>query len=57
MSSKTKKVAKQLTNQRVSVLCQVLTLLEAEAKKKSFFQRLRICWSYLFFKKFDAFFN
>lgn len=57
MSSATRKVGKKIVNQRVHVTFQVLTILEQEAKKKNFFKRLRICFRYLFFKKFDAFFE
>lgn len=57
MSSKAKTVEKKMLNQRVNVTFQVLAILEAEAKKKNFFQRLGICFEYLFLKRFSAFFK
>ena len=57
MSSQAKKVTKKILNQRITVVAQVLALMEEEAKKKSFFQRFVICCQYLFAKKFDVFFK
>lgn len=57
MSSGAKKVSKQILNQRINTIFQVMALVEAEAKKKNWFQRFAICWKYLWFKKFDAFFK
>lgn len=57
MSSGAKKVSKQILNQRINTIFQVMALAEAEAKKKNWFQRFTICWKYLWFKKFDAFFK
>jgi hypothetical protein len=57
MSSQVKKVGKKIVNQRLSTVVQVLSIMEEEAKRKSFFARFIICCQYLFAKKFDAFFK
>lgn len=57
MSSQAKKVSKKIVNQRITTVVQVLSIMEEEAKKKSFFARFIICCQYLFAKKFDAFFK
>ena len=57
MSSKAKKVSKQIAEQRLTTVVQVLTLMEEEAKKKNFFQRLAISTQYLFCGKIDVFFK
>ena len=57
MSSKAKKLESKIVNQRISTVVQVLSIMEEEAKKKSFFARFVICCQYLFAKRFDAFFK
>lgn len=57
MSSKAKKVNKQIAQQRLATVVQVLTLMEEEAKRKNFFQRLAISVEYLFCKRIDVFFK
>ena len=57
MSSQAKKVSKKIVNQRITTVVQVLSIMEEEAKKESFFARFVICCQYLFAKKFDAFFK
>lgn len=57
MSSKTKKIADKIVGQRITTVVQVLTIMEEEARKKSFFARFIICCQYLFAKRFDAFFK
>ena len=57
MSSQAKKVGKKIVNQRITTVVQVLSIMEEEAKRKSFFARFIICCQYLFAKKFDAFFK
>lgn len=57
MSSKAKKVSDKIVNQRITTVVQVLSIMEEEAQKKSFFARFIICCQYLFAKKFDAFFK
>ena len=57
MSSKAKKVTKEVVSRRIETVVQVLSIMEEEAHKKSFFARFVICCQYLFAKKFDAFFK
>lgn len=57
MSNKSKKLSDKIVGQRISIAVQVLSIMEEEAKKKSFFARFVICCQYLFAKKFDAFFK
>ena len=57
MSNQAKKVSKKIVSQRITTVVQVLSIMEEEAKKKSFFARFIICCQYLFAKKFDAFFK
>ena len=57
MSSKIKKVTKEVVSRRIETVVQVLSIMEEEAHKKSFFERFIICCQYLFCKKFDAFFK
>lgn len=57
MSSKAKKVSKEVVTRRIETVVQVLSIMEEEAHKKSFGARFIICCQYLFAKKFDAFFN
>lgn len=57
MSSKAKKVTKEVVSRRIETVVQVLSIMEEEAHKKSFFARFIICCQYLFAKKFDAFFK
>lgn len=57
MSSKAKRVKDSVVQQRISTAVQVLSIMEAEAKRKSFFARFVICCQYLFCKRFDAFFK
>ena len=56
MSSKAKKVTKEVVSRRIETVVQVLSIME-EAHKKSFSARFIICCQYLFCKKFDAFFK
>lgn len=57
MSSKAKKIEDRVMEQRITTVVQVLSIMEEEAKKKSFFARFIICCQYLFAKKFDVFFK
>jgi len=57
MSSKAKKVGKEVVARRIETVVQVLSIMEEEAHKKSFFARFVICLQYLFLKRFDAFFK
>lgn len=57
MSSQSKRVKDSVVRQRITTVVQVLSIMESEAKKKSFFARFVICMEYLFLKRFDAFFK
>ena len=57
MSSRAKRVTKEVVNRRIETVVQVLAIMEEEANKKTFGQRFIICCQYLFAKKFDAFFK
>ena len=57
MSSKAKKVSKEVVTRRIETVVQVLSIMEEDAHKKSFGARFIICCQYLFAKKFDAFFK
>lgn len=57
MSSRAGKESKRLHNQKVFTTVQLLYIMEEEAKKKRFLKRLKCCFFYLFFKRFDVFFQ
>ena len=57
MSSRSKRVQKQIVAQRVTTAVQVLSIMEAEAKKMSWGQRLKLAHSFLWKKNIDAFFQ
>lgn len=57
MSSSAKKLANDVTRRKVETLVQVLAVLEQEAQKKSFLQRLKISLQFLFTKRIDVFFK
>lgn len=57
MSSKGKKVAKEVLNRRLETVAQVLTLMEQEAKQKSLLGRLNIASRYIVRKDFRTFFE
>lgn len=57
MSSRAKRVKDSVVQQRISTAVQVLSIMEEEAKRKSFFARFVICCEYLFCKRFNAFFK
>ena len=57
MSSRSKRVQQQITAQRVTTVIQVLSIMEAEAEKMSFWQRLKLANSFLWKKNIDAFFQ
>jgi hypothetical protein len=57
MSSKAKKINQQIVAQRVTTVVQVLSIMEAEAKKMSFWQRRKLANSFLWKKNIDAFFQ
>lgn len=57
MSSKAKKVSKEVVERRLETVVQVLTIMEAEAQKMNWFQRFRLSWSFLWKKNINAFFQ
>lgn len=57
MSSKARKIENHIVSRKIVTVAQLLYILENEAKKKSFFARLKIALKYLFFKKFDTFYQ
>jgi hypothetical protein len=57
MSGKAGKLARDITARRIETVVQVLSIMEEEAHRKSFFERFVICCQYLFAKRFDAFFK
>ena len=57
MSSKAKKVSKEVVERRLETVVQVLTITEAEAQKMSWFQRFKLSWSFLWKKNINAFFQ
>lgn len=57
MSSKAKRVKDQIVGQRITTVVQVLSIMQSEAEKMSWFQRLSISWSFLWKKNIDVFFK
>ena len=57
MSSRTKRVQQQITEQRVTTVLQVLSIMETEARKMSWWQILKLANSFLWKKNIDAFFQ
>ena len=57
MSSKARKVKKQIAEQRLTTVVQVLSIMQNEADQMSWFQRLRVSQSFLWKKNIDCFFQ
>lgn len=57
MSSASKKVQKQIVEQRISTVVQVLSIMQSEADKMSWFQRFLICNRFLWKKDISNFFQ
>lgn len=57
MSSKAKKINQQIVAQRVTTVVQVLSIMESEAQKMSFWQRFKLANTFLWKKNIDAFFQ
>ena len=57
MSSRAKKTKDIIVGQRISTVCQVLSIMQNEADKMSWFQRFRISQSFLWKKNIDYFFQ
>lgn len=57
MSSRAKKVSQQIVAQRITTVVQVLSIVESEASKMSWWQRLKLANSFLWKKNIDVFFQ
>ena len=57
MSSKAKKVSQEVVTRRIETVVQVLSIMEEEAQKMSWFQRFKLSQSFLWKKNIDAFFQ
>jgi hypothetical protein len=57
VSSKAKKVSKEVVGRRLETVVQVLAIMEAEAQKMSWFQRFKVSQSFLWKKNINAFFQ
>lgn len=57
MSSRSKRVQQQITEQRVFTVLQILSIMQTEAEKMSWWQRLKLAHSFLWKKNIDAFFQ
>lgn len=57
MSSRAGKVKQQITEQRIATVIQVLSIMQTEAEKMSWWQRFRLANSFLWKKNIDAFFQ
>lgn len=57
MSSRSKRVQQQITMQRVTTVVQVLSIMQAEAEKMSWWQRFKLANTFLWKKNIDAFFQ
>lgn len=57
MSSKAKKVGDKIVAQRVTTVVQVLSIMQSNADKMSWWQRRKIASSFLWKKNIDCFFQ
>ena len=57
MSSEAKKVSQEIIISRIETAVQVLSIMEEEAQKMSWFQRFKLSQSFLWKKNIDAFFK
>ena len=57
MSSKAKKVGAKIVEQRIETVTQVLTIMQNEAEKMSWFQRFRLSQRFLWTKNIESFFQ
>ena len=57
MSSKAKKVSQEVVTRRIETVVQVLSIMEEEAQKMSWFQRFKLSQSFLWKKNIDTFFQ
>lgn len=57
MSSNAKKVSQEIITRRIETVVQVLSIMEEEAQKMSWFQRFKLSQSFLWKKNIDTFFQ
>ena len=57
MSSKAGKVKRQIAEQRMATVVQVLSIMQNEAEQMSWFQRWKVGHSFLWKKNIDCFFQ
>lgn len=57
MSSQVKSIGDKITQQRITSVAQVLSIMSFEARKMSWFQRFRISWTFLWHKNIECFFE
>ena len=57
MSSKARKVSDEIVARRITTVVQVLSIMEANASKMSWWQRLKVSNSFLWKKNIDCFFQ
>ena len=57
MSSRSKRVQQQIVAQRVTTAVQVLSIMETEARKMSWWQRFKLANIFLWKKNINAFFQ
>lgn len=57
MSSQVKSIGDKITQQRITTVVQVLSIMSFEAGKMSWFQRFRISWTFLWHKSIECFFE
>jgi transcriptional regulator len=57
MSSRSKKLQQQIVAERLTTVCQVLSIVEREAEKMNWWQRLKLANSFLWKKNINAFFQ
>lgn len=57
MSNKAKRVSDKIVSQRVGTVVQVLTIMENNARKMSWWQRFKLSQSFLWKKNIDSFFQ
>lgn len=57
MSSRSKRVQQQIVAQRVTTAVQVLSIMESEARKMSWWQRCKLAHRFIRTKNIDCFFQ
>ena len=57
MSSRAGKVRQQIIGQRITTVIQVLSIMQTETEKMSWWQRFKLANSFLWKKNIDAFFQ